>query len=193
MEFKNLKYIITVIVVGILLYITYPLYDASTPFMGQAPVLWLVLPFVIAAGVYLLLSQDRAYIDKIASLAKTGEQTVPLVEPMICWDRFANMEEYSQLGAIIGRLSWIKLVDHWLFIVPTIEGKRYLFFNGLPNQPLNPEIIDRSEMRDIGFEDVKDKERSGKSRLLYDIIRNGRFTPDRLSQLMGEGGSLNEL
>jgi hypothetical protein len=191
-EVQNLRYILAGVASVVILFFTYPMFVAGTPFIGQAPVWWLLLPIGVGIALAYVFKQDSSYFEKLKSIAQKGEEAVVLLEPMECWDIFCNMIESSQVGRLIGKLQWVKFVDHWLFIVPTIDGEKYIYMNGIKGKPLNPEVVTLSKVKELGFEDAKDKERSGKNRLVYDILRNPRMDTDKLLRLTGDGGVINE-
>lgn len=164
----------------IAMYLIHPYYEKGYPFFGLDKGMWLVMPVLLALLVYYLWKKKTLW-ESLRNIA-SKEEAKELEDPMTVIERFENSRERSIIPGSFKVLNYIRSKDDWIFVVNFQGQKRYLILNGLKGRNLNPSLVTRFELKELGYNDIKDYKRSGKSRMLYDLINLGATVED-LSRL----------
>jgi len=183
----DMKLFVAVGITFLIWLFTYKSYANNVPFADFAPypILWILVPGLIGLAIYLLLRGNDSFVERIKQLAAKGEEVPILLEPYQVFERFENVPERIVLGKMrMGDI--VRTSDKWIFTCYTEkEGKTFIILNGLKGKPLNPEIISQHELSELGYDDLKDYLRTGKSRLYYDIIKNWSAKGGSATELLG--------
>jgi len=159
---------ITFAVLLFLEYLLYPYFQSNKKFLGMTPLLWVVLPGIVALAVYLLWNNESV-TEKFKKILAKEETTTELVDPLQRFEEFENTRARAMLRKPIIK-SWISVKDKWVYIIEDTISTKLVVLNAIPGTKLNPFIIDERSLKKIGYDNIKDYKRSEKARTLYDLL-----------------------
>jgi|GEM_PF-4390405 len=176
---------ITFVVLLLLEYLLYPYFQNKKLFLGMTPLLWIILPGIVALVVYLLWNNESV-TENFKKLLAKEEVTTELVDPMQRFEEFENTRARALLKKPIIK-SWISIKDKWVYIIEDTLSTKLVVLNAIPGTKLNPFIIDYKTLKRMGYEDMKDYKRSEKARTLYDLLTtNPELDISKLGDVINE-------